>query len=68
MVLRNKVSSVEKIYQNIIEISRSKFFYLDYGIFQPIQISAITALNETRDCVEQAAETYRTRRNRLILS
>ena len=40
--------------------------YLDYGIFQPIQISAITALNETRDCVEQAAETYRTRRNRLI--
>ena len=40
--------------------------YLDYGIFQPIQISAITALNETRDCVEQAAETYRIRRNRLI--
>ena len=40
--------------------------YLDYAIFQPIQISAITALNETRDCVEQAAETYRTRRNRLI--
>ena len=40
--------------------------YLDYGIFQPIKISAITALNETRDCVEQAAETYRIRRNRLI--
>ena len=40
--------------------------YLDYGIFQPIQISAITALNETRDCVKQAAETYRIRRNRLI--
>ena len=40
--------------------------YLDYGIFQPIQISAITALNETRDCVEQVAETYRIRRNRLI--
>jgi cytochrome b pre-mRNA-processing protein 3 len=32
MVLKNKVSSVEKIYQNIIKISRSKFFYLDYGL------------------------------------
>ena len=49
----------------ISELKRVKS-YLDYGIFQPIQISAITALNETRDCVEQAAETYRTRRNRLI--
>ena len=40
--------------------------YLDYGIFQPIQISAITALNETQDCVKQTANIYKQRRNRLV--
>ncbi|MBT3445247.1 aminotransferase class I/II-fold pyridoxal phosphate-dependent enzyme [bacterium] len=40
--------------------------YLDYGIFQPIQISAITALNETQDCVKQTANIYKERRNRLV--
>jgi len=40
--------------------------YLDYGIFQPIQISAITALNGTQDCVHEIAENYKVRRNRLI--
>ena len=32
MVTRNKDYLIEKIYQNIIKISRSKFFYLDYGL------------------------------------
>ena len=27
--------------------------YLDYGIFQPIQIAAIIALNEDQSCVEE---------------
>ena len=40
--------------------------YLDYGIFQPIQISAITALNETQDCVNQIRDRYKMRRNRLV--
>ena len=32
MFFKNKDNSVEKIYQNIVEISRSKFFYLDFGL------------------------------------
>ena len=32
MIFKNKDYLVEKIYQNIIKISRSKFFYLDYGL------------------------------------
>jgi len=42
--------------------------YLDYGIFQPIQISAITALNGPQQYVEQIRETYRSRRDKLIES
>ena len=40
--------------------------YLDYGIFQPIQIAAIIALNGPNDCVEQVCQTYRERRDTLI--
>jgi alanine-synthesizing transaminase len=40
--------------------------YLDYGIFQPIQISAIIALNGPQDCVAEIRETYRSRRDTLI--
>jgi Uncharacterized conserved protein len=32
MNYKNKSYLVEKIYQNIIKISRSKFFYLDYNL------------------------------------
>ena len=32
MIFRNKKYPVEKIYQNIIKISRSKFFYIRYGL------------------------------------
>jgi alanine-synthesizing transaminase len=42
--------------------------YLDYGMFQPIQIAAIIALNGPQDCVEQIRETYRSRRDVLIES
>lgn len=40
--------------------------YLDYGIFQPVQIAAIHALNGPQDCVEEIRETYRKRRDALI--
>jgi len=40
--------------------------YLDYGIFQPIQIAAIIALNGPQDCVQEICETYKTRRDALI--
>ncbi|MGD8889149.1 MAG: aminotransferase class I/II-fold pyridoxal phosphate-dependent enzyme, partial [Desulfobacterales bacterium] len=36
--------------------------YLDYGIFQPIQIASIIALNGPYDCVEDICSTYRERR------
>jgi alanine-synthesizing transaminase len=40
--------------------------YLDYGVFQPIQIAAIIALNEDQDCVRETVEIYRRRRDTLI--
>ena len=40
--------------------------YLDYGIFQPIQIAAIIALNGPDDCVEEIRRTYKERRDTLI--
>ncbi len=40
--------------------------YFDYGVFQPIQIAAIIALNENQDCVAETVEIYRRRRDTLI--
>ncbi|MFP4533199.1 MAG: alanine transaminase [Desulfobacterales bacterium] len=40
--------------------------YLDYGMFQPIQIAAIIALNGPQDCVSEVVDTYRERRDTLI--
>jgi alanine-synthesizing transaminase len=40
--------------------------YLDYGIFQPIQIASIIALNGPQDCVKEVCDTYKTRRDALI--
>ena len=40
--------------------------YLDYGIFQPIQIAAIIALNGPQECVAQIRDTYCSRRDTLI--
>ena len=37
--------------------------YLDYGMFTPIQVAAITALEGSQDCVEDIRETYRKRRD-----
>jgi len=40
--------------------------YFDYGIFQPIQIASIIALNEDQNCVRETVEEYRKRRDALI--
>lgn len=40
--------------------------YLDYGIFQPIQIASIIALNGPQDGVKQIVETYKVRRDTLV--
>jgi alanine-synthesizing transaminase len=40
--------------------------YFDYGVFQPIQIAAIIALNEDQSCVREIAEVYQRRRDALI--
>ncbi|MDH4177421.1 MAG: aminotransferase class I/II-fold pyridoxal phosphate-dependent enzyme [Thermoleophilia bacterium] len=39
--------------------------WLDYGTFQPIQIAAITALNEAPETPLEVAEVYRSRRDAL---
>jgi alanine-synthesizing transaminase len=40
--------------------------YLDYGIFQPIQIASIVALNESQDCVQEIVQEYKLRRDSLV--
>jgi alanine-synthesizing transaminase len=40
--------------------------YLDYGVFQPIQIAAIIALNGPDDCVYDIVDIYRKRRDTLV--
>jgi len=40
--------------------------YLDYGVFQPIQIASIIALNGPQDCVQEICDTYKERRDALI--
>ena len=40
--------------------------YLDYGIFQPIQIAATVALNGPDDCVRNIVQIYQNRRDALI--
>jgi len=40
--------------------------YLDYGVFQPVQIAAIVALDGPQDCVAEIVEEYRERRDALI--
>ncbi|MEW6214464.1 MAG: alanine transaminase [Nitrospirota bacterium] len=40
--------------------------YLDYGMFQPIQIASIIALRGPQGCVEEIRRFYESRRNTLI--
>ncbi len=49
----------------IAALARIKSYY-DYGMFTPIQIAAIQALNGPQDCVEEIKGRYRQRRDSLI--
>jgi alanine-synthesizing transaminase len=49
----------------MIEALRRLKSYIDYGMFQPIQISAIIALNSDQECVKEINEEYRDRRDAL---
>jgi alanine-synthesizing transaminase len=49
----------------ILALSKIKS-YLDYGVFQPIQIASITALKSDDEVVHEIVEKYRRRRNTLI--
>ena len=40
--------------------------YLDYGMFQPIQIAATVALNGSEECVRETVRIYQTRRDVLV--
>jgi alanine-synthesizing transaminase len=40
--------------------------YFDYGMFAPVQVAAIAALNGPQECVGEIVETYRRRRDVLI--
>ena len=37
--------------------------YLDYGMFTPIQVAAITALEGPQDCVQEISDMYKSRRD-----
>ncbi len=39
--------------------------YLDYGMFQPVQIASIAALRGPQECVHEIVEVYRSRRDAL---
>ena len=51
---------------NLVAALRRLKSYLDYGIFQPVQIASIIALNGPYDCVKEIVETYRKRRDALV--
>ncbi|MGE0231665.1 MAG: LL-diaminopimelate aminotransferase [Flavobacteriaceae bacterium] len=40
--------------------------YLDYGAFTPIQVAAAAALNGPDDCIEEARNIYRARRDTMV--
>ncbi len=49
----------------IAALSRLKSYY-DYGMFAPIQVAGIEALNGPQDCVADICEIYRQRRDDLV--
>lgn len=40
--------------------------YLDYGAFTPIQVAATAALNGPQNCIDEARQIYRGRRDILV--
>ncbi|MEX2601042.1 MAG: aminotransferase class I/II-fold pyridoxal phosphate-dependent enzyme [Balneolaceae bacterium] len=54
----------EKIIEGLIRIKS----YLDYGMFQPIQIAAIEALTGSQHVVNEICDEYEKRRDQLVAS
>ncbi|MBI4378636.1 MAG: alanine transaminase [Nitrospinae bacterium] len=52
--------------KEIINVLQKLKGYLDYGVFQPIQIASIIALNGPQNCVEEVRNTYKVRRDVLV--
>ena len=52
--------------KEIIRVLQKLKGYLDYGVFQPIQIASIIALNGPQNCVEEIRHTYKVRRDVLV--
>jgi alanine-synthesizing transaminase len=50
----------------VTALARLKSYY-DYGTFTPIQVASILALEGCQDCVAEIRETYRKRRDALVL-
>jgi alanine-synthesizing transaminase len=46
----------------ITALKRIKSYY-DYGIFTPVQVAAIAAIDGPQDCVREACATYKSRRD-----
>jgi len=40
--------------------------YMDYGIFAPVQVAGIAALNGPQECVDEIRDLYKLRRDRLV--
>jgi len=51
---------------DVIEDLYSIKGYFDYGIFTPVQVAAINALDGPQDCVRETVETYRRRRDAFV--
>jgi len=49
----------------MIEALRRLKSYIDYGIFQPLQIASIIALNDDQTCVQDIVNEYKDRRDAL---
>ena len=52
--------------QKLIQALGRMKSYLDYGAFTPIQVAAAAALNGPQDCVDEARQIYKSRRDVLI--
>ena len=52
--------------KNLISALARMKSYLDYGVFQPIQIASIIALSDDQLCVDEISRNYMKRRDALI--
>ena len=52
--------------QKIVSALKRIKSYMDYGIFTPVQVAGIAALNGPQDCVDEIRDLYKLRRDRLV--